>query len=86
MYSFPRLTLPPAAVAAAEAKGVAPDVLYCLELLDETGISSTPGSGFGQVPGTFHLRVTILPPEDEIQAMMEAFQRCPPPVRGSPGL
>lgn len=60
MYSFPRITLPPAAIAAAKAKGKAPDVMYCLELLDETGLSCVPGSGFEQAPGTFHIRTTIL--------------------------
>jgi glutamate--glyoxylate aminotransferase len=43
MYSFPSLTLPPHAVAAAAQANVAPDVFYCLALLDATGISSTPG-------------------------------------------
>lgn len=60
MYSFPRITLPPAAVNAARERGKAPDVLYCLELLEETGLSCVPGSGFRQLPGTFHLRTTIL--------------------------
>lgn len=41
MYSFPRITIPPAAIAAAKAKGKEPDVMYCLELLEETGTSST---------------------------------------------
>lgn len=60
MYSFPRISLPPAAIEAAKAKGKAPDVMYCLELLEETGLSCVPGSGFKQVPGTFHIRTTIL--------------------------
>lgn len=75
MYSFPLLAMPPGALAAAEAAGVEPDVLYCLELLDATGISSTAGSAFGQVPGTFHLRVTILPDEQVITQMMEDFKK-----------
>lgn len=37
MYSFPKITIPPAAIAAAKAKGKEPDVMYCLELLEETG-------------------------------------------------
>lgn len=49
MYVFPRLTIPPAAQAAAEADGVEPDFLYCLELLNATGIVTVPGSGFKQV-------------------------------------
>lgn len=60
MYSFPRITLPPAALEAAKAKGKQPDVMYCLELLEETGLSCVPGSGFQQAPGTFHIRTTIL--------------------------
>eukprot|EP01033_Poteriospumella_lacustris_P002477 gene2477-1808_t len=73
MYSFPRITLPPAAVNAARERGKAPDVLYCLELLEETGLSCVPGSGFRQLPGTFHLRTTILPPEDLFDKIIEKF-------------
>lgn len=51
MYSFPQITLPPAAVAAAAAAKKVPDVFYCLALLGETGISVVPGSGFGQEEG-----------------------------------
>lgn len=60
MYSFPKIKLPPAFVEAARLQGKEPDVLYCLELLDETGLSCVPGSGFQQKPGTFHIRTTIL--------------------------
>ena len=60
MYSFPRVTLPPAFIAEAKRLDKAPDVLYCLQLLEETGLSCVPGSGFRQVEGTFHIRTTIL--------------------------
>jgi glutamate--glyoxylate aminotransferase len=60
LYAFPRFTLPPAAIQAATKLGKEADVMYCLELLEETGISCVPGSGFKQVPGTFHIRTTIL--------------------------
>jgi aspartate/methionine/tyrosine aminotransferase len=56
MYCFPRLDLPPKALAAARAAGRAPDAYYCLRLLDATGIVAVPGSGFGQAEGTYHLR------------------------------
>ena len=49
LYLFPRLMLPPAAVAAAAAAGKTPDTFYCLQLVDETGVVVVPGSGFGQV-------------------------------------
>ncbi|KAL4420157.1 hypothetical protein ABPG77_008293 [Micractinium sp. CCAP 211/92] len=74
MYSFPRLHLPPKALAAAQAAGKPADTFYCLQLLEETGIVTVPGSGFGQEEGTFHLRTTILPPEDKIQDFVKLFQ------------
>ena len=75
MYSFPRLTLPPKAVAAAKAAGKEPDVFYCIELLKQEGISTVPGSGFGQEAGTFHLRTTILPREEQIAEFVKKFKR-----------
>lgn len=76
LYAFPNIRLPPKAVAAAAAAGKAPDTLYCLELLDATGVVVVPGSGFGQADGSFHLRSTILPPEadlDRVIAQLAAF-------------
>ncbi|BBN09233.1 alanine transaminase [Marchantia polymorpha subsp. ruderalis] len=75
MYSFPRVMLPPGAIAAAKKEGKAPDAYYCLKLLEATGISTVPGSGFGQKDGSFHMRTTILPSEDEMPAMMAAFKK-----------
>ncbi|BGP57841.1 alanine transaminase [Rhodotorula sphaerocarpa] len=62
MYLFPTIQLPPKAIEAAEAKGMAPDAFYALELLEATGICVVPGSGFGQQPGTYHVRTTFLAP------------------------
>ena len=39
----------------------------CLRLVEETGIVCVPGSGFGQKEGTFHFRITILPPDEMFQ-------------------
>ncbi|TJX41443.1 aminotransferase class I/II, partial [Soehngenia saccharolytica] len=61
MYSVPQIKLPPKAIEAAKEAGKVPDVFYCLKLLEATGISTVPGSGFGQKEGVFHLRTTILP-------------------------
>lgn len=74
MYSFPQIKLPPKAIAAAKEAGKAPDVFYCLKLLEATGISTVPGSGFGQKEGVFHLRTTILPPEEEMPEIMKSFK------------
>ncbi|MBI5059320.1 aminotransferase class I/II-fold pyridoxal phosphate-dependent enzyme [candidate division KSB1 bacterium] len=66
-YAFPRLHI----------KGSDHD--FCAELLRETGVVVVPGSGFGQVPGTQHFRVVILPPDDILQkaftALREFMQR-----------
>lgn len=51
MYSFPQIRLPPRAIEAAKRAGKVPDVFYCLKLLEATGISTVPGSGFGQKEG-----------------------------------
>ncbi|PKI50424.1 hypothetical protein CRG98_029174 [Punica granatum] len=70
MYLFPRIRLPEKAIKAAEAANTAPDAFYCKRLLNATGVVVVPGSGFGQVPGTWHFRCTILPQEDKIPAVV----------------
>ncbi|VVA20643.1 PREDICTED: alanine [Prunus dulcis] len=70
MYLFPCINLPQKAIKAAEAANTAPDAFYCRRLLNATGIVVVPGSGFGQVPGTWHFRCTILPQEDKIPAIV----------------
>ena len=47
--AFPRLTLPESCMVEAAKTGKAPDFVYCMSLLDSTGIVTVPGSGFGQV-------------------------------------
>jgi len=73
MYSFPMITLPPSFIAEAKRLNKEPDTLYCLELLNETGLSCVPGSGFQQAPGTFHIRTTILPAEDKFDDVVGRF-------------
>ncbi|KAL6011426.1 Glutamate--glyoxylate aminotransferase 2 [Asimina triloba] len=75
MYSFPQIRLPPRAIEAAKQAGKVPDVFYCLKLLEATGISTVPGSGFGQKEGVFHLRTTILPAEEDMPAIMASFKK-----------
>ncbi|KAH7434323.1 hypothetical protein KP509_06G011200 [Ceratopteris richardii] len=70
MYLFPRIELPEGAIKSAKAAGMVPDTFYCRRLLDATGIVVVPGSGFGQVPGTWHFRITILPPEEKMPTII----------------
>lgn len=74
MYAFPRIHLPKKAIDAAKVKGQAPDAFYCYNLLEETGICVVPGSGFGQVEGTYHFRTTILPPVEKLGEMLARFR------------
>jgi len=71
MYLFPQLHLPRNAVQAAKNAGKAADAFYCLQLLEATGLVVVPGSGFGQVDGTYHFRTTFLPPEADIESVMD---------------
>ncbi|CAI9286229.1 unnamed protein product [Lactuca saligna] len=54
MYLFPQVKLPNKAIKEAEKAKKAPDAYYAIRLLNATGIVVVPGSGFGQVPGTWH--------------------------------
>ncbi|KAF5400211.1 Glutamic--pyruvic transaminase [Paragonimus heterotremus] len=74
MYAFPRIHLPPRAVQAAEERGLKPDFFYCVQFLEEKGVCFVPGSGFGQVDGTYHFRVTILPPVEKIKHVLECLK------------
>ncbi|XP_021189399.3 alanine aminotransferase 1 [Helicoverpa armigera] len=74
MYAFPSIHLPPKAIEAAKAANQLPDVFYAFKLLEETGICVVPGSGFGQRPGTYHFRTTILPQPQLLQEMLDIFQ------------
>ncbi|SCV00292.1 LAME_0G08768g1_1 [Lachancea meyersii CBS 8951] len=65
MYLFPKIDLSKKAIAKAGSLGMTPDEYYCKELLEATGICTVPGSGFHQVPGTFHVRTTFLAPGTE---------------------
>jgi len=74
MYAFPRFTIPKKAIDKATSLGQAPDFFYCKQLLEETGVCVVPGSGFGQRPGTFHFRTTILPPTEQLKEMLNLFK------------
>ncbi len=70
LYAFPQITLPAKAVEAAKKACKAADAFYALRLLDQTGICVVPGTGFSQVPGTFHYRTTILPSEKDMDTVI----------------
>lgn len=54
-YAFPKL----------EIKNS--DNHFVAELIKETGVVVVPGSGFGQIPGTNHMRLVFLPPDEVLE-------------------
>jgi alanine transaminase len=61
MYLFPRLSKLPAGTT---------DFDYCMALLEETGICTVNGSGFGQKEGTEHLRIAFLPSKELLKEVL----------------
>ncbi|MBT3337436.1 MAG: aminotransferase class I/II-fold pyridoxal phosphate-dependent enzyme [Anaerolineae bacterium] len=61
MYLFPRLNKLPAGTT---------DFDYCMALLEETGLCTVNGSGFGQAEGTHHLRIAFLPSKEELEDVL----------------
>ena len=72
MYCFPAVQMPEGAIRQAEREeGVSADTLYCLSLLQATGIVVVPASGFGQREGRYGFRSTFLPSEQEMERVVE---------------
>jgi alanine-synthesizing transaminase len=57
-YAFP---------AISANTGIKSDNHFVAELIKETGVVVVPGTGFGQVDGTYHFRVVFLPPEEILE-------------------
>lgn len=61
MYLFPRLNKLPVGTT---------DFDYCMNLLEQTGLVTVNGSGFGQAEGTNHLRIAFLPPKSLLEKVL----------------
>lgn len=80
LYLFPEITLPQKAIEAAQKDKRQPDLFYCLNMLDATGICVVPGSGFGKMPDLeqrkVFLRTTVLAKEtDEFVERFGTFHK-----------
>ncbi|PVV00177.1 hypothetical protein BB559_000057 [Furculomyces boomerangus] len=73
MYLFPQIKLPQRFITETINKNKVPDVEYCIEMLETTGVCVVPGSGFEQEIGTYHFRCTFLPQEDEFDEFIKTF-------------
>lgn len=74
MYAFPMILLPQRAIQEAKSLNYEPDFYYALQFLENYGVCVVPGSGFGQQPGTYHFRTTILPQPSVFEDMMDRFR------------
>ncbi|KII69784.1 Alanine aminotransferase 2 [Thelohanellus kitauei] len=73
LYAFPQLFLPQKFIEHSEKESKPPDEYYCMKLLEETGVCVVPGSGFRQMPGTHHFRITIIPPLEDIKNVLSSI-------------
>jgi len=62
-YAFPRLHISE------------PDTEFVAELIRETGVVVVHGDGFGQRPGTRHMRIVFLPPENILEEAYDRLER-----------
>ena len=76
MYAFPRISFGKKAVQKAKEMGVSPDFMYCMEMVNQTGIMCIPGSGFGQKENEFHFRITnLVSPTERMADTINSLER-----------
>merc|ERR1712232_1416151 len=75
MYAFPKVTIKGYVMKKAISFATPADQIYCLEMVERTGVITVPGSGFGQRPGHFHFRMTILPEEETLVQVLDAIEK-----------
>jgi len=75
MYCFPSVQMPAGAIEFARENNIAPDTLYAVSLLENTGICVVPASGFGQEKGRFGFRTTFLPSEQDMKKVVASVRK-----------
>jgi aspartate/methionine/tyrosine aminotransferase len=74
MYCFPSVEMPPGVFKEAESRGISPDTVYAVSLLEKTGICVVPASGFHQKEGRYGFRTTFLPLEEEMSKAVDKIR------------
>jgi len=76
MYGFPRVHFSQKFIDASLASGKQPDFIYCMEMVNKTGIMTVPGSGFGQQKDSYHFRITnLVSPTSAMQVVLEDLKK-----------
>ncbi|XP_056121314.1 alanine aminotransferase 2 [Rhinichthys klamathensis goyatoka] len=73
-FVFPCLHLPPRAIKLAKKKQMEPDMLYCLHLLEETGLHVRPGCEYGQRKDSHHFRLFVATHEDTMEDVLQRLK------------
>ncbi|XP_044148738.1 alanine aminotransferase 2-like [Bufo gargarizans] len=71
LYAFAKVQIPDRAIRLAQDRSQEPDDLYCHLLLEDTGIVLCAGNSFGQAAGTYHFRITLTHPIDELKSILQ---------------
>ena len=75
MYAFPSITFPESFINEAKSHNLEPDYYYCTKLLEETGLITVAGSGFGQKEGTYHIRLTnLISPKEKLVETLDKIE------------
>ena len=75
MYGFPNVMFSQKALDAAAEKNMKPDFMYCMDMVNETGIMTVPGSGFGQKENDYHYRITnLVSPTEDLVSTLELLK------------
>ncbi|MER3407537.1 MAG: hypothetical protein C4292_01680, partial [Nitrososphaera sp.] len=70
-YVFPKIDLARRGVGRRSWKD---DQQFVVDLLNETGVLTVHGSGFGSAYGSGHFRVVYLPPEEVLEKAMDLLE------------
>ncbi|XP_056600211.1 alanine aminotransferase 2 [Triplophysa dalaica] len=73
-FVFPRLHFPPNAIEWAKDREMEPDMLYCLHLLEETGLHVRPGCEYGQKKDTYHIRLCLATREEIMEDVIQRLK------------
>lgn len=74
--AFPRIRIPARARSQARALGLEPDVFFCRELQEATGLEVAPGShfGLGTAGDSGHLGLSLLLPAPELERALRLLR------------
>ncbi|KAL1279718.1 hypothetical protein QQF64_014318 [Cirrhinus molitorella] len=76
-FVFPSLHFPPKAIKWAEKRQMEPDMLYCLHLLEETGLHVKPGCEYGQRKDSHHIRLFVGTQENIMEDALHKTEDVP---------